>query len=157
LKDHGSQSAFERWVLQELLPAMVGIGGIFLASSEPITRPIGNTVTRASESKPAEHQNLAAPEKSKPNWTEQHASDTEAKILRQLEEKVTQRDIITIRGTKPPCAPGFGYQGCTILMKRFSGAHGVKILSSVGDDASMFSADGNVTFPPGARIPPAFR
>jgi len=93
---------------------------------------------------------------SRPTWREQLESHTERKIINKVGDAAEPGDILTIRGSKPPCTPG-----CRPAMREFAQEKEVKVMYSKGDDTWTFNPDGtqanpdgSVRMPNGRVIPP---
>jgi hypothetical protein len=67
---------------------------------------------------------------SRPNWTQQLVSHTERKILDGLSDIAKPGNIVTIRGTNPPCNPGG--RGCQSAMQKFATDKDVRVIYSNG-------------------------
>jgi RHS repeat-associated protein len=139
--------AFEKWLWTTLWPAVLGIGGVFAASSEPGHTADWELRNPRGRIRKSGFEESGGTGKPKPSFPEQLASHTERKILEKLADKVNPGDVITIRGTKPPCAPGFGTQGCTPAMQQFAQQHGVKIMYSANGEVWIFNPDGTIIYP----------
>jgi RHS repeat-associated protein len=122
---------FVNWTFELLWPAVYGIGGMYFASAGhtaewELRNSKGQIKTRGN----AESGGTG---KSRPTIDEQLGSHTEIKILKEIQGQASPGDILTIRGSRPPCAPRGGTIGCNIEMTKAAARLGIKILYSVQD------------------------
>jgi RHS repeat-associated protein len=120
--------AFARWVWGALWPSLASLSGVFLASSQSPHRAEwelrdsgGRIKTRGNETSGGTHPGRRL------SWPEQSATHTEQKILDQIRGRTEPGDILTIRGSNPPC------RACGVAMSETAAQRGLKILYSVRD------------------------
>jgi RHS repeat-associated protein len=136
---------FIAWSFGLLWRGVAGLGGVYFAASHHEAQwehrgSNGRIKTRGNAQS-------GGTGKSNPSIEEQLDSHSEIKILKGLEGKTQPGDIITIRGSLPPCAPRGGTIGCALAMTKFAARNGVKILYSALDIVWEFNAGGGRTLP----------
>lgn len=131
-----SNPAAKKWVFEEFVPVVGGGLGLFAShmghEAEWEHRDSGGKITTRGNSESGSD----VPPGPRLNWNEQLKTHTEYKILSELSGTTQPGDIITIRGSLPPCNPG--RRGCQAVMDEFSRVNQVKIIYKAGGQVWVY-------------------
>ncbi len=127
--------ALREWVIRQLVPAVASLAVFMAGGGHSADWELRDAEGRIRTRGTSESGGTG---KSQPTFPEQLASHTEKKILADLDEIAEPGDIITIRGSRPPCNPGNNGTGCWPAMEKFARERGVKIYYSWDNQVEVF-------------------